>query len=327
MSERWIHLARNGEPLGRVPIEELAELVDSGFLRPEDDYWETGMTDWRPIHLLPQLRVQADATSVWKREAKNAMAEAAGLLARGTAKLAEGARSLAAQGSARSHEATARLLADYTPVVKDLAGKLVETKPFLMANSALENDELMEKAFGAVYDQLPKAVSRFISEEEFITYCLHKRRELIGQPADGNPASPPPPTRRFRLSHMRLLVSDFEQSLEFYRNRLGLGVRFQEEGVYAELDTGAAVLALFHRDFMAEALQVSAPHDQALPLQRPVVVLSVDDVDEVYVSLKDSGVEFLSRPEDRPHWGVRTVHLQDPEGNLIEINSPVGHPR
>ena len=55
------------------------------------------------------------------------------------------------------------------------------------------------------------------------------------------------------------------------------------------------------------------------------VVLSVDDVDEVYVSLKQRGVEFLSVPEDRPHWGVRTAHLQDPEGNLIEINSPVGH--
>lgn len=327
MSERWIHLARNGEPLGRVPIEELAELVDSGFLHPEDDYWETGMTDWRPIQMLPELRVQPDGTSVWKREAKNAMAEAAGLLARGTAKLAQGARSLAAQGSSRSHEATARLLTDYTPTVKDLARKLVETKPFLMANAALENDELMEKAFGAIYDQLPKAVSRFVAEDEFITFCLQKRRELIGPPSAEGLAATPTPSRRFRLSHMRLLVSDFEQSLEFYRNRLGLGVRFQEEGIYAELDTGAAILALFHRDFMAEALHVSAPHDQALPLQRPVVVLSVEDVDEVYVSLKGSGVEFLSVPEDRPHWGVRTVHLQDPEGNLIEINSPVGHPR
>lgn len=327
MSERWIHLARNGEPLGRVPIEELAELVDSGFLRSDDDFWETGMTEWRPIHLLPELRVQPDGTSAWKREAKNAMAEAAGLLARGTAKLAEGARSLAAQGSTRSREATERLLTDYVPVVKDLARKLVETKPFLMANAALENDELMEKAFGAVYDQLPRAVNRFVAEDEFVTFCLLKRRELIGPPSGDAPVTKPPGSLRFRLSHMRLLVGDFQQALDFYQQRLGLNVRFQEEGVYAELDTGAAVLALFHRDFMAEALHVSAPHDQALPLQRPVIVLSVDDVDAVFVHLKETGVEFLTEPEDRTHWGVRTVHLQDPEGNLIEINSPVGSPR
>lgn len=327
MNERWIHVARDGEPLGKVPVEELAELVDAGLLRSGDDFWEHGMTDWRPIHTLPELRAKADSPVAWKREAKNAMAEAAGLLARGTAKLAQSARHLAAQGVTRSHEATTRILSDYSPVVRELTQKLVETKPFLMANAAVENEELMEKAFGAIYDQLPRAVARFVSEEEFITFCLQKRRELL-TPATGETGAPPVPNlHRFRLSHVRLLVGDFEKVLGFYRDQLRLGIRFHEEGVYAELDTGAALLALFHRDFMADALGTIAPHEEALPLQRPVVVLSVDEVDAVYVSLKESGVEFLTVPQDRPHWGVRTVHLQDPEGNLIEINSPTGHGR
>ncbi|MBI3869599.1 MAG: VOC family protein [Verrucomicrobia bacterium] len=319
---RSIHVARDGERLGKFSLARVPELAQSGFLKPDDDFWEHGMSDWRPLHELPELRSLGTDPEAWKRDAKSVVADAAGLLARGTARLAESARHFASEGLDCPPAAVDRLLTDFQSQLRERAQELVKSKPFLASTAALDNEEMMERAFSSLYDSLPAAIAHSVPERDFVDFCLRRRRELINpNPGETAPASSGRP-EHFRLSHLRLLVSDFATELSFYREKLGLQVRFLQEGVYAELDTGATILSLFQRDFMAEALHTTAPHEASLPLQRPVTVLSVDDVDAAYVRLTEKGVEFLEGPTDRWHWGVRTIHLQDPEGNLIEINSP-----
>lgn len=319
---RMIHVARNGDRFGKFALVQIPELVSSGLLRPDDDFWESGMSEWRPLNELPELRNLGDDPEAWKRQAKGAVADAANLLARGTAKLAQSARHFASTGTEMAPDAIERLLRDFQPRLRERAQALLSQKPFLSAPAALENHDMMERAFESLYDSLPQSISQSVPQYAFVEFCLHKKLELL-QPDPGAEAAAAHPVgpEVYRLSHVRLLVTDYATMLTFYRDKLGLGLRFNEEGVYAEFDTGPSTLALFHRDFMAEALHSTAPHEQALPLQRPVVILSVEDVDACYIRLGERGVEFLEGPMDRPHWGVRTIHFTDPEGNLIEINS------
>lgn len=52
-----------------------------------------------------------------------------------------------------------------------------------------------------------------------------------------------------------------------------------------------------------------------------VLVLQVNSVDESYLALQKKGCRFLTLPKDMADWGIRVAHLQDPEGNLLEIFS------
>ncbi|PXV62650.1 glyoxalase-like protein [Dysgonomonas alginatilytica] len=49
------------------------------------------------------------------------------------------------------------------------------------------------------------------------------------------------------------------------------------------------------------------------------VSFEVSDVDEIYKTLSANGVKFINQPTDMPDWGMRVVHLRDPEENLIEL--------
>jgi uncharacterized glyoxalase superfamily protein PhnB len=52
------------------------------------------------------------------------------------------------------------------------------------------------------------------------------------------------------------------------------------------------------------------------------VHLEVNDVDEVYSSLKSNGVKFDEPPTNRP-WGSRSAGFKDPEGYVVEIVGPL----
>ncbi len=45
----------------------------------------------------------------------------------------------------------------------------------------------------------------------------------------------------------------------------------------------------------------------------------VDDVDEVYTSALESGIEVVLPPEDMP-WGVRECHLRHPDGHVFRVS-------
>jgi lactoylglutathione lyase len=122
------------------------------------------------------------------------------------------------------------------------------------------------------------------------------------------------------LTDVRLLVHDFRGCLEFYRDVLGLNVRMEVPDVYAELEAGGVHVSLYPHDLMRKAvpsLQGAESSDRFL------LNLRVDDTDASYRQLRERGVAFMTEPHDKEEWGIRVAHFRDPDGNLIEIYSPI----
>lgn len=127
-----------------------------------------------------------------------------------------------------------------------------------------------------------------------------------------------------KYTHTRLLVDDFPGMFRFYRDQLGLiPTSGGEEDVYAEFATGGSTIALFGRAFMAEALHDQQLAEQSTRHSAMVMTFEVDDVVATYKRLKASGVTCVADPQPRPEWMIFTAHVRDPEGNLIELNSPL----
>jgi catechol 2,3-dioxygenase-like lactoylglutathione lyase family enzyme len=121
-----------------------------------------------------------------------------------------------------------------------------------------------------------------------------------------------------RLTHVRLLVSDYGACFRFYRDAMGFRVTFgDEDGPYSDFDAGADVeLALFVGDHQLSATP-AAGGDQA------VLIFSVDDVDSALAELRGRGADIAGEPVDRDDWGIRVAYLRDPDGHLIELNHPL----
>ncbi|MFE6866240.1 VOC family protein [Kitasatospora sp. NPDC057692] len=129
----------------------------------------------------------------------------------------------------------------------------------------------------------------------------------------------------------RLLVADFPACFDFYREVLppltGAALtKGAPEGPYATWDlAGRTVLSLFDRGQLAAAVgtaarpaaPVGAAQDDAM------LVLRVDDVEQSLALCLRHGGATVTGPAERPEWGpgLRTAHLRDPEGRLIELQS------
>ena len=129
-----------------------------------------------------------------------------------------------------------------------------------------------------------------------------------------------------KLTHVRLLVDKFDECFRFYRDVLGFAVEWGAEGSdYASFRTahGEAMVALFSRQAMDDLLGGTQP-SPALPRDdRTMLVFDAADLDSTVTALKARGAAFVLDITERPDWGIRAAHLRDPEGNLIELNSPL----
>ncbi|MBI4495264.1 MAG: VOC family protein [Chloroflexi bacterium] len=128
-----------------------------------------------------------------------------------------------------------------------------------------------------------------------------------------------------RLTHVRLLVSDFDACFRFYRDVLSFEVAWSEEGVaYADFKAGdGSLVALFQRQLMAQAVGVADLPLDAPCQDRVALIFAVDDLDATVDQLRGRGVSFATEPQDRPDWAIRTAHFRDPDGNLLELYSPL----
>ncbi|MDD3050261.1 MAG: VOC family protein [Candidatus Cloacimonetes bacterium] len=124
---------------------------------------------------------------------------------------------------------------------------------------------------------------------------------------------------------IRLLVDNFDDSFRFYSEKIGLKVIWGKPGdVYASFDTGnGREIGLFKTELMEAAISDSRSKSSNEHRDKIAIILNVDDVDENYRRIKETGVDFLNQPTNIAAWGMRVVHFRDNEGNLIELCSPL----
>ena len=141
--------------------------------------------------------------------------------------------------------------------------------------------------------------------------------------------------------HPRLLVDRFPEMFEFYRAVLPtlIGAKLVKgtaDGYYANWDVDdQAVLVLIARAGMAAVLgeedaaggaRAGAGTGAGTPRDKVMFVCRVDDLDAGAELGLRHGATLVAPATDRPDWGptLRTAHLRDPEGHLIELQSYEG---
>ena len=120
-----------------------------------------------------------------------------------------------------------------------------------------------------------------------------------------------------------LAVSDFEASLAFYRDTLGLEMEATyDDPPYATLVCAGARISLAEQGHPADdrpGVTLLAPADRSRA--DVVLVLEVADARAVHEELAREGVEFLAEPYVPP-WGGLRFFCVDPDGYLVEIEQP-----
>ena len=131
---------------------------------------------------------------------------------------------------------------------------------------------------------------------------------------------------KLKYDFTRLLVTNFRECFIFYRDVMGFTPTFgTENDTYADFSTGAVNIALFDKHEMATTIRTENLPAKAESQDRVCLVFGVASVDEASEYLRTKGVTLVAEPADHPEWGIRTAHFRDPDGNLIEINQPIGH--
>ena len=115
-----------------------------------------------------------------------------------------------------------------------------------------------------------------------------------------------------KLDRVVVLVKDFERSLSFYRDMLGLPLTRS----WDRPDSKGALFGV--GDSAIEILWVPGGKnneacDFKLPFSKIHINLQVDDVDGCYSDLKKRGAPITEEPEDT-FWGARLFRLNDPDG-------------
>jgi predicted enzyme related to lactoylglutathione lyase len=111
-----------------------------------------------------------------------------------------------------------------------------------------------------------------------------------------------------RVGYVNVFVSNFESSVEFYENILGLKLVMKEKQFgYASFEAGAISFALAETD------------EAALVGRHTGVGFIVEDIDATYRELLEKGVEFYLPPTKQP-WGGTLALLKDPEGNIFYLD-------
>ena len=113
-----------------------------------------------------------------------------------------------------------------------------------------------------------------------------------------------------KITHVEILVSDIEGSIEWYRQVLGLRlIRHSHDQRWAEFDTEGTRLSLYEpRDDQAELKQAVGSHTG--------VVFGVRDMKAAYQDLAAKGAAFPIPPCKQP-WGGEMAVFLDPDGNSL----------
>ncbi len=117
-------------------------------------------------------------------------------------------------------------------------------------------------------------------------------------------------------SRVLLHPRDFERSLRFYAESLGLYV-------YREWGSGSARGVVF---FLGGGFLELSGSSHAATNENVSLWLQVRDVDAVGHELEEAGVAVIEPPTDKP-WGLCEMQIRDPDGlRIVIVEVPENHP-
>lgn len=122
-----------------------------------------------------------------------------------------------------------------------------------------------------------------------------------------------------KISLITLGVTDFAQSLAFYRDGLGFKAHGYKEGddvVFFEME--GTWLGLYPKEKLAEDATIPNDGSGFSGISLAHNVESKEKVDEVFAFMVSKGAKQVKEPQD-VFWGGYSSYVADPDGYLWEI--------
>lgn len=115
-----------------------------------------------------------------------------------------------------------------------------------------------------------------------------------------------------RLGVVMIYVSDMDRSIQFYRDTLGLPLRFRSPH-WTEFAVEGVTLALHGGGTPGEGNGGSDAGTVRIGW-------AVEDLDGVCAALKERGVRFTMDPKSREGEGIRLAKFVDPDGCELSLS-------
>ena len=110
-----------------------------------------------------------------------------------------------------------------------------------------------------------------------------------------------------RLTYAIKYVADMDRAIAFYRDKLGLDLKFQSP-FWSEFATGDTVLALH-------------PASDDNPPGSVELGFGIDNLREFYERREELGVEFTREPKEMH--GLHIAGVRDADGAHVSVSGPV----
>ena len=118
-----------------------------------------------------------------------------------------------------------------------------------------------------------------------------------------------------QIDYTMIVVSDMDRSIEFYRDKLGIPLKFQSPD-WTEFATGTTTLALHGGGVRSQNPPAGDPSKIAGACS---IGFNVDDVDKTYEELQAKGIRFIMPPMQREGEGIKLAVALDPDGLAISF--------
>jgi len=116
-----------------------------------------------------------------------------------------------------------------------------------------------------------------------------------------------------KLDYVMVIVSDMNRSVEFYRDKLGIPLKFESPD-WTEFQTGATTLALHGRGTAKPATAGSDGIAGTCSFG-----FNVDNLDKIFAELSARGVRFVMPPKTQEGEGIKLAVCVDPDGLAISF--------
>jgi catechol 2,3-dioxygenase-like lactoylglutathione lyase family enzyme len=133
-----------------------------------------------------------------------------------------------------------------------------------------------------------------------------------------------PKSQSVRLGYVIVYVPDVQRAVDFYGHAFGTQPRFvHETGQYAELETGATVLAFADETTTTSTSDVFEPNRASKKAAGAEVAFLVDDVPAAFARALAAGATPVVEPIAKP-WGQIISYVRDLNGFLVELCTELG---